>query len=301
MYSSDVLRNISCIHLEIIQCGLNIADFLIEYNVQFMIGTKAPSSTVYVFDYSKHGSTPVDTKCHPQHRCLGHSAEGYGISWNPHNAGELISGSDDTTICMWALQEAGPEVQATHIFKGHSSSVEDVEWSSRHSHLFASVGDDRKLLIWDARQGGSSPPSVAVEQAHADDVNCVSFNPFNEFLLATGGSDSTVALWDTRNTKQKLHLLEGHKEAIYQLSWAPFNEAVLASSSSDRRVNVWDVSKIGAEQTPEDAEDGPPELLFVHSGHTSKVSDFHWNQNEDWVVASVSEDNILQIWQMVRR
>jgi hypothetical protein len=48
-------------------------------------------------------------------------------------------------------------------------------------------------------------------------------------------------------------------------------------------------------QTPEDAEDGPPELLFIHSGHTSKISDFSWNSNDDWVVASVAEDNILQV------
>jgi histone-binding protein RBBP4 len=56
--------------------------------------------------------------------------------------------------------------------------------------------------------------------------------------------------------------------------------------------------RIGQEQTPEDAEDGPPELMFIHGGHTSKISDFSWNPCEDWVVASVAEDNILQIWQM---
>lgn len=51
-------------------------------------------------------------------------------------------------------------------------------------------------------------------------------------------------------------------------------------------------------QTPEDAEDGPPELLFIHGGHTAKISDFAWNGQDEWVVASVAEDNILQIWQM---
>lgn len=48
-------------------------------------------------------------------------------------------------------------------------------------------------------------------------------------------------------------------------------------------------------QSPEDAADGPPELLFIHGGHTSKISDFSWNTNDDWVVASVAEDNILQV------
>ena len=48
-------------------------------------------------------------------------------------------------------------------------------------------------------------------------------------------------------------------------------------------------------QAPEDAEDGPPELMFIHGGHTSKVSDFSWNPSDDWVLASVAEDNILQV------
>lgn len=56
--------------------------------------------------------------------------------------------------------------------------------------------------------------------------------------------------------------------------------------------------RIGEEQTPEDAEDGPPELLFIHGGHTSKISDFSWNRSEDFLIASVAEDNILQIWEM---
>lgn len=39
-------------------------------------------------------------------------------------------------------------------------------------------------------------------------------------------------------------------------------------------------------------------LQFIHAGHTAKISDFTWNPNEPWVLCSVSEDNILQVWQM---
>ena len=44
-------------------------------------------------------------------------------------------------------------------------------------------------------------------------------------------------------------------------------------------------------------EDGPPELLFIHGGHTSKVSDSAWNPDDagEWMMASVAEDNILQV------
>jgi histone-binding protein RBBP4 len=228
-----------------------------------MIATKAPSSTVYVFDYSKHPSTPADPVCRPQHRCLGHTAEGYGLAWSPVTASRLLSGSDDATVCMWDLSEAGAEVQALQIHKGHTSVVEDVDWSHHHGHVFGSVGDDKQLLIWDARDATGNPMKT-VADAHSSDINCISFNPANEFLLATGSTDATVALWDMRNMKQKMHSFEGHKGGVYSLSWAPFSETVLASCSSDRRVHIWDLSRIGQEQSPEDAEDGPPELLFIH-------------------------------------
>ena len=53
--------------------------------------------------------------------------------------------------------------------------------------------------------------------------------------------------------------------------------------------------QIGEEQNAEDAEDGPPELLFIHGGHTAKISDFSWNPTDAWVICSVSEDNIMQV------
>ena len=45
----------------------------------------------------------------------------------------------------------------------------------------------------------------------------------------------------------------------------------------------------------------PPPLSpeqFIHGGHTAKISDFTWNPTDPWVICSVSEDNILQVWQM---
>ncbi|GBP96226.1 Probable histone-binding protein Caf1 [Eumeta japonica] len=168
----------------------------------------------------------------------------------------------------------------------------DVAWHLLHES-FGSVADDQKLMIWDTRCNNTSKPSHTVE-AHTAEVNCLSFNPYSEFILATGSADKTVALWDLRNLKLKLHSFESHKDEIFQVQWSPHNETILASSGTDRRLHVWDLSKIGEEQSAEDAEDGPPELLFIHGGHTAKISDFSWNPNEPWVICSVSEDNIMQ-------
>jgi histone-binding protein RBBP4 len=267
----------------------------------FLLATKTVSAEVYVFDYSKHPSKPApDRECKPDIRLTGHKNEGYGLSWSAQKEGYLLSGSDDAQICVWdvsAMPSAGSSLAAMHIYSGHGGVVEDVAWHPRHESIFGSVGDDKKLILWDLRKPADAAQDKEVE-AHSAEVNCLSFNPFNEYVVATGSADKTVALWDIRNLSKKLHLFDCHQEEVFQVGWSPHHETILASSGADRRLMVWDLSRIGEEQSQEDAEDGPPELLFIHGGHTAKISDFAFNGNDEWVVASVAEDNILQIWQM---
>jgi len=267
----------------------------------YLIATKSASSEVYVFDWSKHPSKPAsDGTFAPDLVLKGHQKEGYGLAWNPHEEGHLLSGSDDSLICSWDVTQA---TETSHVldskttYTGHTNVVEDVAFHLHHAQLFGSVGDDCKLMIWDLRDSRYDKPKHMVD-AHSKEINCLAFNPFSEHILATGSADKTVALWDMRNLKSKLHALEGHGEEVYQVGWSPFNETIVASASSDRRLHVWDLSKIGEEQSPEDAEDGPPELMFIHGGHTAKIADFSWNANDPWVVASVAEDNVIQVWQV---
>lgn len=74
-----------------------------------------------------------------------------------------------------------------------------------------------------------------------------------------------------RAPAKKLHIFESHTDEVLHLAWSPHNPTVFASASSDRRINVWDLSLIGQEQTPDDQEDGPPELMFIHGGMCSRV------------------------------
>src|SRR6266545_4068566 len=132
----------------------------------------------------------------------------------------------------------------------------------------------------------------------------------------------TAVLHDIRSPSQKLHVFESHTDEVLHLGWSPHNPTIFASASSDRRINIWDLHRIGEEQSPDDQEDGPPELLFVHGGrcaycfymvferthfhflgHTSRPTDFCWapGEGENWTAASVSEDNIVMVWQPTMR
>lgn len=272
----------------------------------FIVASRGPNPEIYIWDLSKHSSFPDDaTAPTPQGVCVGHRGEGYGLCWSQHNAGSLVTCSEDKTVCLWDVNdviggksENGHQMKPVSVFKGHTEVVEDVDWHHRDMNLVGSVGDDRSIRIWDIRKDNATESAHRILNAHDADINSIAFNPVNEFLLATGSSDKTVALWDMRNLKCRIQTLQGHNDQVYNVEWAPFNESILASCSSDRRVAIWDLSRIGMEQTPEDAEDGPPELLFIHGGHTSKISDISFNRNKEWTVASVSEDNVLQVWNM---
>ncbi|NXD06667.1 RBBP7 protein, partial [Nothocercus nigrocapillus] len=256
-----------------------------------VIATKTPSADVLVFDYTKHPTKPdTSGECNPDLRLRGHLKEGYGLSWNSNLSGHLLSASDDHTGVH------NDRHRVAHVRIGGNPHLRNHLFSPG-SFVLSPSSPNLYLDSWDTRSNTTSKPSHCVD-AHTAEVNCLSFNPYSEFILATGSADKTVALWDLRNLKLKLHSFESHKDEIFQVHWSPHNETILASSGTDRRLNVWDLSKIGEEQSAEDAEDGPPELLFIHGGHTAKISDFSWNPNEPWVICSVSEDNIMQIWQM---
>ena len=142
-----------------------------------------------------------------------------------------------------------------------------MQYHPKHSQLVGTVSDDLTLQILDIRQGDETKSALQAIDGHQDAINALSFNPASEYVLATGSADRSIGIWDLRNLKIKLHALAGHQESVTSLAWHPFEEAILGSSSYDRRVIFWDLSRVGEEQTPEDAEDGPPELqvLLSHS------------------------------------
>ncbi len=270
----------------------------LQYNV---IATNTNSGEVHIFDYFKHPTKPLpQDQPRPELRLMGNDREGYGLAWNPSRRGVVASGSNNGRICLWDIEAAtqvGARMDALEKFEAHTGAVEDVAWHRFHNTILASVGDDRRLSVWDTRQ--NSRHAIKSVEAHAKDVSALDFNPFNEYLLATASADRTVGIWDLRNLGRKVYSLNGHTDDVTGVSWAPFKESVLMSSSDDRRILVWDLAHVGAEQTVDEAKEGPPELLFAHGGHTSKVLDMSWNRYEEYVVASVSFDNDIQIWQIV--
>ncbi|KAI6031352.1 WD40 repeat-like protein [Pisolithus microcarpus] len=250
-----------------------------------LIATKAISGEVLIFDRTKHSSEPErGGLCKPDIRLVGQTKEGFGLAWSPTKAGHILGASEDMTICHWDVNsytKAKNTVEPTTVFKGHTSVVGDVDWHPTKENVLASVGDDKMLMLWDTR--ASAEPTTKV-RAHDREILACAFNPACEHLIITGSADKTIVLHDIRAATKKLHTFESHTDEVLHLAWSPH--------TADRRVNVWDLDQIGVEQTPDDQEDGPPELMFIHGGHTAR---------EIWTAATTSEDNIVMVWQPTMR
>ena len=198
---------------------------------------------------------------------------------------------------MWDIGKIdGDILSPSNTIRGHTDKVEDVEWHPSEQDIFASVGDDKRLLIWDSRQP-QGPQLHTV--AHSDDVNSVNWHPVTSNLLLTGSSDETVNLWDRRKLVHSLHSFETGAK-VYRVSWSPLNETMFLSAGLQHKVHVWDIGKIGDDVLSYDEEDrSPPELVMMHSGHLNDVTDVSWHPHLKLTVSSVSEDNMLNVWQIV--
>eukprot|EP01083_Nonionella_stella_P079799 219072_1 len=277
-----------------------------------IIATKTNIGNINIFDRRKYASKPnKHEECNPTLILNGHNMEGYGLEWNRFKEGYILSSAQDKLICLWDIKQIkntnnnnnnnnNNSINPLCIYTQHTGAVEDISWHQRGTQgdIFVSVGDDKCIMLWDIRRNNTKKPIAMKKDAHKKGINCVEFSPFNEHLFVTGGSDNNICLWDKRNINQKLHILEGHSDEIFRVEWSPHSEVHLGSSSADRRCMIWDLSQVGHEQPSDEAEDGPPELIFIHGGHTDKVIDFSWNHNDPWVIASVAENNIVQCWQM---
>ena len=68
-----------------------------------IIATMCTDGRTMIFDRTKHPSMPTGV-VNPQAECIGHTREGFGIGWSPHDIGRLVTGSEDKTVKLWSVK-----------------------------------------------------------------------------------------------------------------------------------------------------------------------------------------------------
>lgn len=171
------------------------------------IATWAPDHNVYVWNCAKHPSDP-EGNIRPQKTLKGHTKDGFALEWSPVVEGQLLSGSEDTTICLWDVGKDRHDVVMcpTQRFTHHRACVNDVQYHpTQGTNLFGTVSDDLSICTVDMRRPADKPVIVA-EKAHTGSIDSLSFHLKQDMLFATGSADKSVGIFDLRFvTKGMIH------------------------------------------------------------------------------------------------
>lgn len=258
-----------------------------------VIAARSDKQNIHVYDTTKHRS--FEESGLPDLILTGHDNGGFGLSWSTLNNGYLVTSGEDCKICLYDInKDIGSKTIVPLNVIDSDSVVNDCAFS-HFNNVFVSVDDDKRIVFYDVRE----LKTRVRENAHDSDILCVSYSAIEENFIATGSKDGYLKVWDERKMDEPVYVFEtGCENEVLNVSWSPHLGGVVACGGTNKRVSLWDVTRVGMEMTEEEMLDGPPELLFLHGGHTDTVCDIAWNPMEPYEIASVAEDNILQIWQM---
>lgn len=210
-------------------------------------------------------------------------ADIFAFDWNKQKEGVIVSGSMSGCINVYDIQSAfltntGNIVNHYWSYKS-TCGVNDLEWVPGHDSVFVSAEDDGSVSVYDIR--ASVQKVLAYKSLFP--VNSVSVNPGNAFCVATGHSNGGLGILDIRNLDGSVFDCVPHLDSVTQVKWHPKFNGVVGTSSADRLVKLHDMSSDN-------------KLLFDHQGHMLGVNDFDWSLHEDWMIASVADDNSLHVW-----
>lgn len=258
-----------------------------------IVAAMSDTSKVLIFDLAKHlNALELPSEIHletpdPLFSFAGHTTEGFALNWSSLHVGRLASADCNGAIHVWDLN-SDTSWNVSDALNGHQGSVEDLQWSRTESEVLASVGVDRTLKIWDAR---SHNCEMTVPDSHSSDINAIHWNNISRTLFASGGDDGIFKVWDLRNPSMALFTSDWHKKAITSIEWSPTDGSVLVVASEDNSATIWDLS---LNKDPDEQNDLPEELLFVHQGQ-KELKEVHWHpQIPDLLISNAADG--FNVW-----
>lgn len=242
-----------------------------------IIATGNNAGQVAVYNRSRHASLykpEAQDVPEPQMRMASTTAaDVFALDWNRQREGLLAAGTADLLLVYDILAFALAAEPIAAVRTPAARGVNDVEWVPTHRDLLV-LGEESGWAVHDLRTSERTGTSDGA-------VNSVSVNPLNGSCVATGHASGDVKIWDTR-TRSVVTQWRPHTQAVTCVRWHPLLRPVLATALLDCLVRLH-------------CADG--RLLFSHEGHMYGVNDVDWSLHSEWLLASVSDDNALHLWE----
>ena len=141
--------------------------------------------------------------------------------------GDLATGSDDTTIVIWNLDDGTIKRR----LKGHTEKVRSLIVLKDGDLVSASF--DLSIIVWDTDDGSIKRKLTA----HSDKIRTIILLKNDD--LASGSDDRTIIIWDSKDWSIRKKLT-GHSSGIYSLLTLPNGD--LVSGAKDGSIFIWNTT-----------------------------------------------------------
>lgn len=208
------------------------------------------------------------------------------IRFIPTESSELLSHEAFlVTENRQVLHYKGPNSQAKptsiHRFK---KGITDISIDPYNTQTCLVSHGTKKINLLDTRD--SARTSFNLKES----TSSISFSPHIPFMFSTGSTGGIVGFYDSRYTQAPIFQITAHDSIVSSVIWSPHQRDIVASSSDDAGIALWSVTEA------KEKRDGDPIAVFAHNGHLTPITSFDWCKDISWTLASVSQDNLLEVW-----
>jgi len=197
----------------------------------------------------------------------------------------LLSGSRDSTLILWDLQEVvdGEETKEAgaprRVMTGHSHFISDID-ISQDSRFALSSSWDGTIRLWNLKNAETRKTFVG----HDKDVLSVSFSPDNR-QIASGSIDKNLKIWNIHGVCKFTVEQNQHTDWVSAVRYYyDMKRPIVISASWDRTIKVWDNTTMS--------------LMHTFVGHKAQINCLDIASGTTFL-ASGGRDGKVNVWNLV--
>ncbi|TNV72997.1 hypothetical protein FGO68_gene1974 [Halteria grandinella] len=161
---------------------------------------------------------------------ISHTDAVMSLSLNPFQKEYLASGSADTTVKIWDLEELQCKANLTNL---HKNKVQLVRWNHLNEQLLLTGGYDRVLNVADVRERPVGASAVKFRlRKEVKDLESGAWHPFSEHNFAVTTESGIVLGYDTRKPDASVFEIKASEKACSNLSFSPHIPNMMATRIS---------------------------------------------------------------------
>ncbi|XP_042912399.1 periodic tryptophan protein 1 homolog, partial [Parasteatoda tepidariorum] len=169
-----------------------------------------------------------------------HSDAVISLCWNKHTRNILASGSADSSIILWDLQEGKPLKKLDL----HDNKVQSLQWHPFETSFLLSGSTDGVVKLFDCR----TPDAECKSWTFDGEIEKVAWNLSNPLKFLCSNDQGFVHSVDIQSNKVE-HSFKAHADAVTGLEMCPMHPNILVTASMDKTIKIWDLVKLSHVET----------------------------------------------------